>query len=621
MAETSQKMVEGVEDGGGILPLGTHPTTTSTVPTVPPVVVAPKDPEKKLPNFIKSSDVDKRAKEIATKRELPIKPGKNCRFSEAAEWLGLLTDEQAARIIIYVYRLFPVIDRSRANAQADNNIDVISDGFKNLSEETIVDLHGGGNYMLMIKDTEFVTGKGGKGDSGVFTARLEVPISICPPKVDLREVVWEDPKNKGYLSWARAKGLIDQNNMPIISSTPIQQAQQAQTSKDEGNVAVMKTMMEFFTKMTAMTAAQNPKQNEGESIAKGITDIFVRKMEQEDPNKGMASVATLITAMNSGKKESNPMADMIPFLTMLQNQHEVSMKAQENNMKVMIELLRPRESEKEEKSQIDQLRDLMAVAREIKGGGTAVEEPQSWKEKLVDKGLGMFSELLPGVIGIVQNITAAKANAARVMGNPGVQTGVTGVQTPSPGMQPQQLPVNTSGMTRSQALAATQPNKPNQNGNGYIEPQQIPQLTQQPQPQPQPVVDIPIVTTSDQNPNMSNQLVNNQLANPLPQSEEAELVTLLASYAPLIIPNMIKKQGCEVADLIVELMPDGALIITHLTKNGVEGIIHLMKQVPNMWEDVVKTMGEPKARKWFDSFVNYQDYYDDIGDEPEGKTK
>src|ERR1700690_2003125 len=104
------------------------------------------------PIIARKSEIDRLAEEMRAKRELPKKPGDVVSFHEMLDWLKLLTPEMQQRILLYIYRTEPLINRQLVDPQAANSIDVLSDGFNLLTEDYFINNHGGGKYKIIVFD-------------------------------------------------------------------------------------------------------------------------------------------------------------------------------------------------------------------------------------------------------------------------------------------------------------------------------------------------------------------------------------------------------------------------------------------------------------------------------------
>ena len=363
-------------------------------------------PSAPMPTLIKTSEINVEAEKIRKARELPKKPGDNVTFNELRDWLGILTPEMFPRIMIYVYRLEPVINRQLVDPQSANNIDVISDGYHELNEEYFVSRHGGGKYKLVISDLD--NNKVNRG--GFFNASLSISMLETPPKLDLREVEWENQKNRGYRSWARAQKLIDENNMPLPEKKVDNNAGQGVTS--EALVQVMKLFMDYTNKLDERQQGAIKKQLGGEdAVAKSMGEIMLEKMKQDDPNKMVTTLATLMGAMKTMQPppaaSNDTLATIIPMFTSMMAAMQESSK---QTFAMLMEIIKSNKSENtnEGKDEISRLKDLLEVARELKGSG-------SNREKSTAETITEFAAPIIGpVLNIVGNIMAMRAQASGV---------------------------------------------------------------------------------------------------------------------------------------------------------------------------------------------------------------
>jgi hypothetical protein len=401
------------------------------------------------PTILPNAEIQAKAEAIRSKRELPKPPGRGCTFTQFCDWLKLLTTDMEQRIMVYVYRHKPIINRQLVNPDLPNYIDVITDGYKTLDESFIIDRHGGGTYGLMVVDTD----RGGtKKDGTYFEVKLDVPMGQHPPKLDLREVDWSEPKNTGYKAWAMGQRLIDVNGVPISEA----KAQQAANNGNSGDTAAtLKLMLDFASKMSDKEqAAFRAKMGEGESLGKGITDIMLEKMKQEDPNKQLTTMSTLIQAMKPTGEGG--LTAIIPMFVAMMN---TQMESSKQTMLMLVEVMKANKAEPqpEGKDSITQLKDLLEVARELKGGNSG----RSNTEVIVDK----VMDLATPVLGIIGQVMAMKAHAAGVQGIPVAPGGPSQGQgsTPPPTGSPQ------APQTRVNALIQQAGATPKQNGDSVTD--------------------------------------------------------------------------------------------------------------------------------------------------------
>ena len=370
------------------------------------------------PKLVSPSAIDKAAEELRKRTELPKKPGQRVQFREMKDWINLLTPEMEEQVDIYIYRLDPPIIRAKTNLGNPSNIEVISSrlfqgGLKAFDEKYLEDTQGGGKYQLIIKNQGYKP-KAGADSTGYFECFVTIPFSTHPPKLvhidgtglDLREVNWDDPKAQSFKAWANAHGYIDGMGKVI----EIKKETINGVAGNDAMVQAMKLAMDFASKMDDKQQQQLKRQLGAEdSLGKSIGDILLEKMKQEDPNKNLATMTTLLTAMKSMQPEVKPdntMASIMPMFmttfTTLIGQMQDSSKQQ---FAFMMKMLEKPDREEKETNKIDELKSIIELAREIKGGGTAHE--RSTAEVIIDA----VTPIVGPVLNIVGNIIAMNAQA------------------------------------------------------------------------------------------------------------------------------------------------------------------------------------------------------------------
>lgn len=382
--------------------------------------------EESSPTVVKKSVVDAAANEIKNKRALPPKPGDKVSFAELCKWLRLLdTPEKRERIQLYVYRIHPVIDRQRVDPDAKKNIDIISDGYDVLSEDYFIDTHGGGKYSILVFDSD----NKDLQRNGFFQARLELSQSVYgPPKLDLNEVVWDDNKNKGFKQWAQAQKLIGNDCMPIIEK----KNETTTTTQDAVALPMVKLFMDFVDRQSKENQEKIKVSLAGNDSSKGIQEIMLEKMKQDDPTKLVTIITTLMTAMKGNDKPApDPMQTMMPIITMIQSSND-------RMNQILMEMIKSKNVEKEtQRDPFDQFEKMLELAHKIKGGGTVASEPSSTFDKILEVG----GQILPGVLTTLNNIWAM--NAASKGMNGVIQPVPQSTQQPDISMQqPQQQQVS-----------------------------------------------------------------------------------------------------------------------------------------------------------------------------------
>lgn len=377
--------------------------------------------DEKEPILVPTSEIDRKATELKDRSALPKKPGDKVTFSELGQWIKIVPNELLEKVMAYVYRVAPIINRQQVDPNADNNIDVISgDDLRQFTEDYVREHHGGGTYMIAVSDLT-VTGSGTrKGQS--FKCYLTIPTIDCPPILDLREVDWTADKNKGYKAWARAKRLINENDMPV----EIEKEKVKNSMDGDSMVSMLKVMTEFVGKMNNNDQLELKRKLAGdEGVGKGVMEILLEKMKQDDPTKQVNAMGTIITAMKGlmpdVKGDGGVVALIVPLMQMM-------MESNKQQTAILIKIIENQNSSKDDGgsklSDEERLLKLIEISKAIKGQSPGPEK--SMPEMIIE---GVTTLAAPA-LELVNNIMRAK------------QMGMAGM--PGQPMQQNPQPLNTS---------------------------------------------------------------------------------------------------------------------------------------------------------------------------------
>jgi hypothetical protein len=282
-----------------------------------------------------------------------------------------------------------------------------------------------------------------------------------------------------------------------------------------------------------------------EAASKAMNELFLEKLKQEDPNKQMGVMVQLITAMKAMTPETKPdntLGTIMPmFMTMIQQMNE----AANRQFQMMMEMMKSNNKvePKEESNELDKLRAIIELSKEIKGGGGGTHE-KSVTESIIELG----KDILPPVLNIVGNIMAMNAAAK----------GVSGVAAP-----PQ-----TNGTSRTSGNTIDAINEANRQN------MQQPSV-QQPQQQIMP-----------------------------PTNESMQAQQLIQSFEPVIISHLAG-EGWEFGAWVAQGYGD--IVAASLAKMGVDKLMVAAKSVPSFWQKIEASYGEAHLAKWLDELCRYKE--------------
>lgn len=466
---------------------------------------------------------------MKARRQLPAIPGKSVDFDTMIQWLALLNDEMWTSVIVRVYRhADPVIDLQLINKDAVKYIDVLVGPF---DKQYMIETHGGGKFGF------FVNGEGGKE---LFEAKLTIPVGQYEPKIDIRTLDLKAKDNAKWITYYRSKGLLDANN------NVIDQNKKPEPTSEAGSIA--NAVLAGFDKATQiMNRNDNRRPNEEGGLGKAIGDILVEKMRQDDPTKAFDGLAKIAGMLKQG--DNSQVFTMM--MTMFQSMQTTMMESQRENTKIMFESLKEiknsGKNDKEEKSSIEQLKELVEVTEllGLKKGGSR----SGW-----DVGMDIAKELAVPTMNLVNNILQASM----------LKKGAANIPMQPPIMPPNPIPNAV----------------PNNN-----------------------VVEMPKaeIGYAGMGKNTNVDLETGEVPSPT----IAEVQAILMQFGNLIQKKINDKiPGYAYAESLVGMF--GADRHQILAKYGVDGIIAGMKSVPEFWQPLVSVWGEEYLVNWVGEFINYE---------------
>jgi hypothetical protein len=329
------------------------------------------------------------AQKLKSALTLPDPPANRCKWEQAKAYFDLLTPDQWEQVQTYIYRTKPIITKPRPFY-----IDLISG---RLDYDNILALHGGGEYRLDVQDH----GRSKK----IMEVTLSIPMSIAP-KLDLAELDFNEPKNRGFITQQIAEGKITRDGTPVQPNTP-----------PPGNLTVPEAMMkqsqEFMQLFMRMNETQRQQLIEAsknkDELGGTVGQILIEKMKQDNPN-GMMPM--FLEFMKTQKNSTSEITPLVALITGMMNQ---MVTMQSENTKVLIEVMKTNKEKPESeegKGPFDNLKELLELAKMVKGGGSV---EKSTLETIVD-GISTVAPPLLQTIG--QYLNFASVSRQGVMGTP-----------------------------------------------------------------------------------------------------------------------------------------------------------------------------------------------------------
>lgn len=530
-----------------------------------------------------------------TKIVIPSLPSYRLSFEAAKKWFESLTPEQRSYVPLYLYRLYPRVDRRLTDPKAQLNIDKPT-GF---NKDLIIAEHGGGKYKLTIGD---VTGQRGKQ---IGEAHFEISMVKYPPKLNYEHLLIDEPSNKGYVERLKREGILDENGMPVIGNT--RNVQNSGPTTDPTMMTLFAGVFDrLMDRMDNDQLKNRDKSGEDHAVTKAIDmmaaageknlEFVMSQARDSSPEKSMALINGIMTAIgnlvprNAGN-DSNQL-----FMHM--------MTIQQQNMQMMVELMKGREQTQgnpgntgDELGSMNKMLEFMTTAREFFGANGAMGGG-SGKRSTLDTVLEHVGPAIPKALDLISNIVAASAMRGRMVpGQPGqAQPGQT-----QPGMTRTQLLQSQQAQAQAQASALRQQTEPGKrvvNVGDYMANQAV------------PTTETTETTETGEQSNIDPRIM-----------AAAQIFSQYGEFFKTAINS--GKRGWELAEDVISLT--GRPIYKQVANIGPDILIAGLQQFPEDWNALVNTYGEQEITTFMQEFCNAekilanQDSGDDIEeiDEPE----
>lgn len=509
------------------------------------------------------SEINAAAAKLQQESRIPTKPGDKVNDEQLQRWLDLLTPQMWDKLMIYVNRIYPRINRKMSDPDQYKYIDVITKEALETSGGTVrkhlVQNHGGGKYGLYINDTS----RTGMGRQCVFEAFCTIPFDECEPKLNLEEVELHNKENAGYVSYLQNKGILDAQKRIIKPNTGIGNngIPTPGSNSDSGTIGAIG---QLFTQFANTYKQLNPAQKE-DLGTKGINELFLERLKQEDPNKQL----TALTAMMGMLKDMIPKADtsnslsMKDVMTMMNDSHT-------KQIEMFKMLLEQKNSASEDSSDLDKLIKWKTALPELFGKGRGHDAEKSTAEIVVDA----VKEVGLPILGIVSQIIQNKTGAVPII--------AVNAQ------QAQEQVRQAQGGNR-------QPNQPQPYQHQYT--QHVPQQPQQ--------VAAPSNVTTMPSPNDA----TNATDAIEPDKGMILLQTYLVNYGMMIV-NALKngQTGVDVGQYIKGMAPMvGEDVYEVIKAQGKEKLMLAMKSIPEFWAQTGGLYGEKRIDEFVDEFMEFEE--------------
>jgi hypothetical protein len=398
-------------------------------------------------------------------RELPSPPKFSMKPEDFFEYWAKMDKKYPSRLLLYVYRMWPVIDRTLADPNAKKNIGKVDAAWDPANwRQEMLHCYGSGDYKLALTD-------GALSKSIGQTIVMNLRDSEYPPAVPPDELVMDDPANRSHIEWLRIKGKLDQGEdvantetVDKLASALIEQSKQSSKAAAEA-AAAKPGEAASVVKETADLIGQAARTSH-EMLKNTYQEMETIRKAQTDPAAGLTMIQQLFALMKSlaptpADATQPAAAGFMAELTKIVD----SAAAREAKLNgTILELMRGQLQSMEARLQQSQTQPAQG-ANPQRGLKESLQELVDVKDTLRDI-LGVGSEgdegssggrprNVPWWAGIAENLATGLPNAiAAATYNIALAKGVPGAPTPGVGALP-------AGQPTQPMMPNTPANNPN----------------------------------------------------------------------------------------------------------------------------------------------------------------
>lgn len=203
-------------------------------------------------------------------------------YAEMHAYWTLLWEQYPDRVIVYVYRKWPVIDKTRTAPVAEAHRDpdfrkgrgkipkYIAKYTEPVSEEEFIKEHGSGTYRISIND-------GGLGENLMDFKEFVHRDMDNPPVLDINELVVSDPFNKDYVARLRRDGVILPGDADDVHKR--KQQEESEMAENAAQSALVTGILSLADKVTENKQQQQPDKDLTVAAVQGVSNIMTRGLE------------------------------------------------------------------------------------------------------------------------------------------------------------------------------------------------------------------------------------------------------------------------------------------------------------------------------------------------------
>lgn len=211
------------------------------------------------------------------------------------------------RVVAYVYRAWPVIDRKRLDPKKEKNIDKT----KFLPLEEFQQKWGSGDYKLLLVDPYLER----KGHRSVCTGSVKYRDAESPPVLEIEELVLSDPLNQDYIAQLRARNIKLPGDEDTMSNAALETMAKTITDlTNQRGVQQQAPPPEHSTTAAAVTAMSQAAAASTDLLTSTFKQASQLRLEVPNPAAQLRETIAAIKELAPPPQQNNSLESAIALL-------------------------------------------------------------------------------------------------------------------------------------------------------------------------------------------------------------------------------------------------------------------------------------------------------------------
>lgn len=349
-------------------------------------------PGQDAPLNVGAAMAEAQKKKIAARKLPPLPP--RLKWEEMIDYWRQLNPDQKSHLVIYWYRLRPIIDRKQTNPDNPNYIDVASSDDQ-FTMEYMINTHGGGKYHGRVNDTDI------RKNGQIADIHFEINTAQHDPIINLEELDILNRENQAYVNKLKAAGRLSSDGRIIKNPT-------AEARRDENmNTSVTNRLLDAVLNKPVQPST-DPMQL---AVLNNYMEILKGQIQADSPKSQLDMLLALVDRFKPNQPATPPTDPMQTFMQM-QSMLDAQRAVFESKISALQDKLLTIAAEKPPAPSLtEEIEKIKTVAEAIGLGASGGKT--SWIDRLID----VAAPAIPAIANIIQS---RMAPSPQQMANPGI---------------------------------------------------------------------------------------------------------------------------------------------------------------------------------------------------------